>query len=408
MELSGPSASRRISRRVIGIALIGLVVVALVVTMMISASAFKSPAQALADAAPPRPTQLTVGVEVRPLHEQIVTRGKAIQTPGLVVPLPPALISSGGVVTGTPMQVGQPIYEGSPVLEVNGLPVFAFSWPFRAYRELHEGLSGPDVEQLEKSLVTMGLLGQANDSFDGATSNALTRHLANIGYHVSAADSAQEAKPMLPTIESSTAVEDSKQQAAAPVKGVILLPQQILALPREVQRLETRDVQVGTEITAETKSLGSATAGSIVVHTAIPVAQAQNLKPGDAAKISQSGGPELDLKVVEVATDITDVSEVGSGVLVKLEFNNGGGVQSPTGQTDKVTISSGGALSPVTAVPLTAVYTNPDGSSYVERPESAGSMRIGVTLGDTAGGWVAIRTSDFPLEEGSELVVGKS
>ncbi|BCW51088.1 hypothetical protein StoSoilB13_34300 (plasmid) [Arthrobacter sp. StoSoilB13] len=254
----------------------------------------------------------------------------------------------------------------------------------------------------------MGLLGQANDTFDSATSSALTRHYANIGYDVVAADSAPSALPIQPTGESSTAAEDSKQQAAALVKGVILLPQQVLALPREVQRLETLDVQVGTEITAETKSLGSATAGSMVVHAAIPIAQAENLKPGDVAKISQSGGPELDLKVIEVAADITDVSELGSGVLVKLEFNGGAGVQSPTGQTDKVTISSGGSLSSVTAVPLTAVYTNPDGSSYVERSESAGGTRIGVTLGDTAGGWVEIRTSDFPLEEGSELVVGKS
>ncbi|MEV4952451.1 hypothetical protein [Paenarthrobacter nitroguajacolicus] len=359
----------------------------------------------MADAAPPKPTQVTVGVEVRPLYEQIITRGKIVSTPGLVVPLPQALVTAGGVVTGTPMQVGQAIYEGSPVLEVNGLPVLAFSWPFRAYRELHAGMSGPDVEQLEKSLVTLGLLVQANDIFDKQTSAALKKHYDNIGYPYRGND---DDKGNVPTAGSSKATDSATQQGASLTGSVTLLPQQVLALPAEVERLESLDVKIGTEITPETKSLGSATAGSLIVNVVIPIAQAKHLVAGDAATISQSGGSELDLTVTEVAADVTDVPELGSGVLVKLLFNASGGVASPTGQTEKVVLSSGGSLASVTAVPLTAVYTNPDGSSYVELPERAAGGRIGITLGDAAGGWVEIRASDSPLEEGTEVVVGKS
>lgn len=400
--------ARGISKRVVALSLIGVLVLCIVTAMIVSSTVFKSPAQALADAAPPPPTQLTVGVEVRPLHEQIVTRGKAVQTPGLVVPLPQALVSAGGVVTGIPIQAGQPIYEGSPILEVNGLPIFAFSWPFRAYRELHDGMSGPDVAQLDKSLVAMGLLGQANDIFDKATSAALKKHYENNGYPIVHADAAGLDTQKQAMGDPSKPIEGSIQQAAAPNSGPALLPQQVLALPAEVQRLETLDVRIGTEITADTKTLGSATSGSLVVNVAMPTSQSKNLKPGDGAKISQTGGSELALKVMEVGTEVTDVPELGTGALVKLLFVGSAGAPSPAGQTEKVSISSGGSLAPVTAVPLTAVYTNPDGSSYVERPETDGGVRISVTLGDSAGGWVEIRASDSPLEEGAELVVGKS
>lgn len=405
MKGTEPRSGQKLSWQTVAVSLGGVAVVGLIVAVIISSTAFKSPAQAMADAAPPKPTQVTVGVEVRPLYEQIITRGKIVSTPGLVVPLPQALVTAGGVVTGTPMQVGQAIYEGSPVLEVNGLPVLAFSWPFRAYRELHAGMSGPDVEQLEKSLVTLGLLVQANDIFDKQTSAALKKHYDNIGYPYRGND---DDKGNVPTAGSSKATDSATQQGASLTGSVTLLPQQVLALPAEVERLESLDVKIGTEITPETKSLGSATAGSLIVNVVIPIAQAKHLVAGDAATISQSGGSELDLTVTEVAADVTDVPELGSGVLVKLLFNASGGVASPTGQTEKVVLSSGGSLASVTAVPLTAVYTNPDGSSYVELPERAAGGRIGITLGDAAGGWVEIRASDSPLEEGTEVVVGKS
>jgi hypothetical protein len=338
--------------------------------------------------------QLTVKIENRPLHEKMVTRARAIQNAGRTVPLPQALIAGGGVVTATPIQPGQPITEGQPVIEVNGRPVFAFTWPFRAYRELRQGMEGPDVAELDASLVEMGLLAQANDSFDVATSIALRRHYQTLGYSL---DGMTAAAP---------GADGGAGQTANRAGEVSLGPDQVVNLASDITELASLNLHVGTEITSETTELGSATAGTIEVVAALPAPQAQTLKAGDAAVLTQ-GATDVALEVASVAKEVTEIPGIGTGVRVTLNFKGTAGRITPDGQTEKLAIAGGGSADAVRAVPVTAIYANPDGSSYVELPESQGSTRIPVTIGESAGGWVQLRDPDPRLTEKAELVIGK-
>jgi peptidoglycan hydrolase-like protein with peptidoglycan-binding domain len=92
---------------------------------------------------------------------------------------------ASGMITTLP-QVGQIIEQGQILYEVGGSPVVLLHGSTPVHRDLQEGMSGPDVAELNADLVALGLatptqIDPASDYFSGATAGAVERLQANLG-----------------------------------------------------------------------------------------------------------------------------------------------------------------------------------------------------------------------------------
>jgi hypothetical protein len=84
---------------------------------------------------------------------------------------------SSGTLTWLP-SVGQIIPQGGVLYRVDGAPVILLTGKLPFYRALSDGMSGADVEQLNRDLVALGYatsteLSPTSDDFSGATVDAL-------------------------------------------------------------------------------------------------------------------------------------------------------------------------------------------------------------------------------------------
>lgn len=78
--------------------------------------------------------------------------------------------ASPGVVTSIDVRAGDQIAEGARVASVNGVPVFAIVGGVPLFRDLGEGMHGPDVKTMSELLSTAGFLNDSDvDSVVGPT-----------------------------------------------------------------------------------------------------------------------------------------------------------------------------------------------------------------------------------------------
>jgi len=68
--------------------------------------------------------------------------------------VPVAILAAGasGVITQTPVSVGSEVVDGTIVMQVSGLPIFAHQSATVLYRDLSPGDKGPDVAELQRFL----------------------------------------------------------------------------------------------------------------------------------------------------------------------------------------------------------------------------------------------------------------
>lgn len=141
-----------------------------------------SPADA--DASAPAPGLVTVPVEFGELRNDVTTRGDV----GFADPIEVAPDVSGltgkAVVTGQVPAVDSMLGPRSIALEVVGRPVIVLPGELPAYRTLRLGVSGPDVVQLKRALVSLGINPGNADSalFDASTARAVGQLYASVGY----------------------------------------------------------------------------------------------------------------------------------------------------------------------------------------------------------------------------------
>jgi hypothetical protein len=92
---------------------------------------------------------------------------------------------ASGTLTWLPA-AGRIVPEGGVLYRVNGAPVILLSGRIPFYRALSDGISGADVEQLNRDLVTLGYatsaeLSATSDLFAGATATALEALQKHLG-----------------------------------------------------------------------------------------------------------------------------------------------------------------------------------------------------------------------------------
>ncbi|WP_246222447.1 peptidoglycan-binding domain-containing protein [Phytoactinopolyspora limicola] len=165
---------------------LGIVVVAAVLALgagVFAGTRITSPADAAARTAPPTASDVTVPVERRTLESNVVIRGDAAYTGATTIVPEITGLDSAAVVTGHVPDVGDTIKAGGVLLEIVGRPVLALPGDLPMYRSLRPGMSGPDVEQLEKALDKLGFdPGTVDDTYTSATGRAVAELFEKAGY----------------------------------------------------------------------------------------------------------------------------------------------------------------------------------------------------------------------------------
>ncbi|ROR97464.1 hypothetical protein EDD28_2063 [Salana multivorans] len=142
----------------------------------------KSPAQIAAESKPPEAGPITVEVESRIISADVLARGDAVYDDAVAVTLETGDIGGPAVVTGAVPEVGTEVQPASVLLEVAGRPVIALPGDLPVYRTLRAGASGPDVAQLQSSLIELGLDPGTSGTYDAQTAGAVAALYARAGY----------------------------------------------------------------------------------------------------------------------------------------------------------------------------------------------------------------------------------
>lgn len=141
-----------------------------------------SPAQAAADTAPPEAGPITVEVERRTLSSDVVARGDAVYDDAVDLSIETGDIGGPAIVTGAVPEVGTEIDGGHVILEIAGRPVLALPGDLPVFRTLRVGVSGPDVQQLQAALGSLGYDAGTSGTYDAQTASAVEALFANAGY----------------------------------------------------------------------------------------------------------------------------------------------------------------------------------------------------------------------------------
>lgn len=463
---SRDSRDRTIHRQRVVI-VVACVAAALSLSAMGASLWVKSPQQRAAEVAPPPPSTITAPVRKGVLVNTVVIRGTVVAAAVQDV-LAPAT-EGPQIVTAIHKRVGAKVTAGDAVLQVSGRPILALTGTTPAYRTFKPGLSGPDVRQLQRALLDLGLMssGDVSGTFDGATGEAIESlynkrdvepshtwdtdpsELASIkaaqrsvtearrkvaadreAYNDALDESRREAAKKAATESAKEAAKEaalqldysltdladaeselSELQAASGVQvpyGEVVF---ISKLPATVVDVST---SVGANLaTAESNRVMRLSAAALVVGAVVTEGSQVGIKAGQAAVVTDDVARRTTLGTVAAVGKFTAGSEP-----------NGGGEPAPAGYP--VTISPEKPLSPswlgasvriavtlgqskdaVLIVPLSAIVTGPDGITTLTVANADLRRQVRVKTGLVAGGEVQVTAlSGDQLTAGEIVVVG--
>lgn len=362
--------------------------------------------QAAADALPPAAQTVTASVEKRVLTEEAVLRGVVSAGNGIAVLPTAALTATAPVVTALPAAAGSSIVSGTPVAEANGEPVFAVDWDFAPYRDIIGGSRGPDVVQLQDTLAELGYATSVNGVLDRPTQSGLQAFYADRGYTVpvTAGSSTPETTA---DAEPTAAAAEAAAEPYLPAASLVLIPSGLHTVSRVLPH-------VGSYLTESAHPLLTLDVGENIAVAVVDAGIAVTYSPGDRAVLTDDrDGSDHPLTVSSVGTEPEEVAGVGNGIKVVFGFTGDAPAPTPADSTVLISVTLAGDPEPLNAVPVTALYSRGDGTSFVtvvpDPGTGKGSREVTVKAGRDVGGWVAVepRTPD-ELAVGSDVVVGIS
>lgn len=435
-------------------AFLSIAVAAVLVAMLgLAASLFvKSPAQQAADAAPPDPTVLTAPVERRILENSVGVRGTVVATAS--VDIRPAVGGDDrGVVTAINKSTGAEVAEGDVLAQISGRPILVLGGAVPAYRDLLPSAEGADVQQFESALNRLGLLADDNvdDFFGTGTQEAVGKLYAERGFsprttadlnigeaterravesQVRAAERAfDEAKAAAdaagPTDtraslalrfaeEDLTAARDAEDAFSAST-GVFMPFSEIAYVSTFPARVASVEGVVGASVSELTGPLLVLQTGGLVIEAIVPPGSEAQIRSGLPVKVID------DVNRAEAAATVVELGEftqaVQSGAEDAAVAPEGYPLQvgpiEPLagewlGRDVRIVIVVDETAQPALVVPLAALSSLPDGSSYVTvRRSNDTEVRVPVEVGLVTTGEAAVEPIDVDaLIAGDMVIVG--
>jgi HlyD family secretion protein len=297
-----------------------------------------------------------------------------------VTPLPLSLSGAQPVVTKVPVRSGSRLVEGRVVAEVAGRPTIVFRGAIPMYRDLTFGAQGDDVVQFQRALERLGYRAtRPSGWFDASTAAAAEALFRDRGYDLRAFEPGTAPHAPLPQHLSPRAL----RQIAVPASSIVYLTR----LPVSVAGVA---VHVGDILRGPLLSVST---GAPRVRASVDPAQTTSIRRGMPVAVSV-GLQRLRGRVLHIG---------GSGSITVALTSTGRRVR--VGEPVHLTIEIGSSRSTVWSVPYSAVFTAPDGSTFI-RVKAAGSQwrRVPVRLGFSANGYVAIHTRAGVKLRANELV----
>ena len=260
-------------RRIAGVAVVALV--GLAVVGWAAARQIRSPAQIAADTAAPTPSPITVPVVRRTLSTIVIVRGTVRYGAPQPAVLGTSRVKQGSdIVTRAPRRRAQ-LGAGDVALNVDGRPVFVLPGAIPMSRDLHRGLNGPDVRQLEQALAGFGLPpGAVDGRYDAATERAVSAFYVRQGWDPFGPTDVQ--REQLRTAEAAAA-----QARDAHLQALSTIDQARTATPAEVQQARLDAVTARDAL--DTAVLGVSSAEAKLAQTR---ATAASLSGGETVAIA--------------------------------------------------------------------------------------------------------------------------
>jgi hypothetical protein len=197
-----------------------------------------------------------------------------------------------GTITALPA-AGQVVRQGHVLYRVSGSPVILLYGKVPAYRSLSEGMTGPDVAELNADLVTLGYatsaeLGPGSDYFSLGTAYALETLESRLGVTQTGALTMGQAV-FLPTAARITALGAATVLggAASPGAAVLSASSTTPVVTIDLDAAQQGEVKAGDKVTITLPS-GKATPG--VVSSVSTVATTPSSGSSGGSSSSSSGG----------------------------------------------------------------------------------------------------------------------
>ncbi|WP_328650448.1 hypothetical protein OG598_19220 [Micromonospora sp. NBC_00330] len=377
----GKTLVDRRRRSVLLVALFLTAVLLVTVGAVLIGPTLRSPDQLAADAAPPAPSPVTALVERRKLVEPVVLRGRLQPGPSVRVFAPAASLGPSSVVTKVLARKGDRAVEGRVLVERSGQPMFALALPFPLYRDLTAGARGPDVTEVQRAMRRIGYSVPTSGVLDSTTRRQLTRFYRDRGYQVGGAATGSAA----------------------------LLPQSdVLLIDRAGRRLSTVHARVGQTLVDPKAPLLELDGQAPTIVATAAVEQAALLRPDQQTDVTDDLADARTKAAVEtVGTEAVTGPDGQTGIEVRFRFTEAA-LTVDANRSVRLDVRTSAAAE-VLAVPVTAIYSRPDGSTFVTVVTDANDTTdITVTTGQTAGGWVELREPAPPsVAAGVSVMVGE-
>lgn len=363
------------------------------------------------------------------------------------------------VVTASPVNVGEEVHPGSRVAEISGRPVIALALPFRLYRDLTPGTSGPDVAAVQEALAGLGLYGGATDGQFGPQTSAAVRAL----YADAGAGAPQpDAELALAVVEADRALTEAEGARLDAVRERDRAGQADGAGEDGAAQVLAADSGLRLADAAVRAAQLALTAARAAAETPLPATEVVRV-PGGTAVVVLAAPPDTEVSdsspavrlrvgapgaVIRVGVQADAAFPVGATVLVRasddptltalavvetrgefdasqddtrvpgvdatLTFLDAPGLRIPDGASVTAVPDGIAEVEPGLAVPLVAVRDGPDGQ-YVLRITSVGepgeppvTEQVPLVVVRTADGFAAVEPQDdSPLGTGDQVLIGR-
>jgi multidrug efflux pump subunit AcrA (membrane-fusion protein) len=376
--------------------LLGLVTGAVVMALagLGAATLIKSPQQVASEAAPPPPSLITATVERRILDQAVVLRGSV--EPDRALDVRTVLGEGRSVISRRTVKVGDRVTAGSALAEISGRPVIALTGRVPPYRDIHRGMKGSDVEQLQSALRELGYRITDRGGVFGASTGRAVRKMYQARDYDPPLEQAQT------QAQASSPAPDATATPAAPALEVYLPMSEVYYVKSLPARVTAVKAGLGTEVTGAILTLS---VGELVVRGTLAATDRDLVDTGMPVEIlDETTGRKAAGTVASIgALRQGEGSETGHPITVATRKSLPAGF---AGQEVRLTVTAATTGDAVLVVPVSAIFSATDGSTRVLRALD-GDRREPVTVrtGASSGGFVEV--SGDGLAEGDKVVVGE-